>query len=242
MLPLHGRPTASVTRRARMQKPTQPMRLQSPGTRAILASQRVASEASRLAAAQTFSLETSRPTPPMLGARRAPVPAHAAASGTHAIIRNRWDGICVVAMRGGCCGAAKWNDLFGFFVRDTRGQRSKAFGCCNALRTSLMSPTRFRRSHGPLRARIGSYAAGQGFWHTLPHVDCAKQAGRPPNPRNNPFLPVEGGFGRWRKWHESLLAQSEQAIPLLHVQTNRRTPLRSRVGRPIRFGGNCESR
>ena len=92
LLPLHGRPTASVTRRARMQKPTQPMRLQSPGTRAILASQRVASEASQLAAAQTFSLETSRPTPPMLGARRAPVPAHAAASGTHASIRNRWDG------------------------------------------------------------------------------------------------------------------------------------------------------
>jgi hypothetical protein len=30
------------------------------------------------------------------------------------------EGICVVTMRGGCCGAAKWNDFFGFFVRDTR--------------------------------------------------------------------------------------------------------------------------
>ena len=137
--------------------------------------------------------------------------------------------------------------IFSAFSSVTRGQRSKAFGCCNLQVTPSARPLSCRppdscRSHGPLRARIGSYAAGQGFWHTLPHVDCAKQAGRPPNPRNNPFLPVEGGFGRWRKWHESLLAQSEQAIPLLQVQTNRRTPLRSRVGRPIRFGGNCESR
>ena len=76
------------------------------------------------------------------------------------------EGISVVAMRGGCCGAAKWNDLFGFFVRDTRGQRSKAFGCCNALRTSLvMSPTRFRLSHGPLRGGTDSSARGQGFLH-----------------------------------------------------------------------------
>jgi hypothetical protein len=39
---------------------------------------------------------------------------------TPAFATDGMEGICVVTMRGGCCGAAKWNDFFGFFVRDTR--------------------------------------------------------------------------------------------------------------------------
>ena len=42
--------------------------------------------------------------------------------------------------------------------------------------------------------------------------------------------------------HETRVAHSERAPAALYAQLNRRQSLRSRVGRPIRFGGSCESR
>ena len=94
----------------------------------------------------------------------------------------------------------------------------------------------------PLASRDRLVRRRPRIW--APAVLCgSRQAGRNASQRPPPpFLPVRGGFGRGAKMHETRVAHSERAPAALYAQLNRRQSLRSRVGRPIRFGGRCESR
>ena len=186
MLPLHGRPTASVTRRARMQKPTQNRcdcnrRGRGPSSRR---SELPARPADLLLLEHFHSRLPDRLHRCLVHGVRRPLRMRLHPERTPSFATDGMEGICVVTMRGGCCGAAKWNDFFGFFVRDTRtAQRlfCQQHDVTPSARAPVLSPARFRLSHGPLRGGTDSSVRGQGFWRTLTSVDRAKRAGSPLN-------------------------------------------------------------
>ena len=71
-------------------------------------------------------------------------------------------------------------------------------------------PALYRLSHGPLRGGIDFSARGQGFWRTLPCVDCAKRAGSPLNrPIPGPLL-RRGRLWPMAKRARSCVAHSEK--------------------------------
>ena len=186
----------------------------------------------------------------MLGARRAPVPAHAAASGTHASIRNRWDGrnLCRHHARR-LLRRCKNGMIFSAFSSVTRGQRSKAVlpqhDVTPSARPPVLSPARFRLSHGPLRGGTDSSARGQGFWCTLPSVDRAKRAGSPLNRPSAPWTPSapsRAALADGEKGTNRALRARRRCFRGSKGKTARGKSLRLRVGCSVGFGAGWEHR